>query len=217
MRKRSKKIIPMHGPVEIENFFAFGSRGLHRVTDGCVVLSTEAHECGWGVRALLDSVCRKMVQYPLVFRHNIVAWEAALDCIDKEMSDAICRREMNGLLCLFGMRIYHENDIGDTLQATLLPPGYDSHDTWKAEHSLILSALRPFVVKGSWFEIQSDSDGEVLRVQWTDKGMIVFARANDWVQVPNALEYEIKIDEAKEQDAAIFPSLSCKASNDVVQ
>jgi hypothetical protein len=54
-------------------------------------------------------------------------------------------------------------------------------------------------------------------VQWTDKGMIVFARANDWVQVPNALEYEIKIDEAKEQDAAIFPSLSCKASNDVVQ
>lgn len=214
--KKRKKIIPMHGPVEIERFHAFGDAGMSRVTDGCVVLDSDRNEFGSGVEELLRSIAVTVAKYPEVFasthiRQLVARYSRPTDALEARLS-------LKGVLRLFGLDIEYLNpeSEGGELKAFLRLPGHDDLIEWSKEHSMILDALKNYVVKGSWFEIQSDSDGEVLRVQWTDKGVVVFARSTEWVQVPNANEYDIHIHESCKKTESIFPSITCpQAKSDV--
>jgi hypothetical protein len=215
--KKRKKIIPMHGPVEIERFHAFGDAGMSRVTDGCVVLDSDRNEFGSGVESLLRSIAVTVAKYPKVFASTHIRQMVHHYCRTCACSEE-ARLCLKGVLRLFGFEIEYLNpeSEGVELKALLHPPGHDDLIEWSSEHSMILDALKNYVVKGSWFEIQSDSDGEVLRVQWTDKGMVVFARSTEWVQVPNANEYDIHIHESCKETESIFPSITCpKAKSDV--
>lgn len=214
--KKRRKIIPMHGPVEIERFHAFGDAGMSRVTDGCVVLDSDRNDFGGGVEDLLRSIAVTVAKNPKVFltphiRQLVHQYSRPACCHEARLS-------LKGVLRLFGLDIEYLNpeSEGGELKALIHPPGHDDLIEWSDEHSLILDALKNYVVKGSWFEIQSDSDGEVLRVQWTDKGMVVFARSTEWVQVPNANEYDIHIHESCKKTESIFPSITCPtAKSDV--